>query len=455
MSTEIAVVEREPGSQWELPSQPRRVRPLKLSLRGPVVTGVAILLVTVGGFGAWAGLSPLSSAAVAPGVVTVHSSKKTIQHLEGGIIAELAVSEGATVQAGQVLLRLDETRARTGNDMLRGQFLAALALEARLLAERNGRNAIAFPRELTELAGDPKVAELVDSQQRLFDTRLTSRLSERDILKKRIDQLREQIGGSQAQKTAKGRQLALVKEEFVAVKELFDQGYERKPRLLSLQRAQALIEGEIGELTADIARAQQAIGETELRIVEIDNKFMQDVAAQTRDVQVQLSELRDRLRQSEEVLGRIDIRAPLAGTVVGLRFHTVGGVVAPGVPILDIVPAEDKLIIEARVRTLDIDVVRAGLQASIRLSPYKQRSTPTLRGTVFNVSADRLIEEKSGLPYYLAQIELDPESLKRAPNVALYPGMPAEVMIETGSRLAIDYLISPFTDTLNRAFREK
>ena len=455
MSTEVAVVDRDSGSPWELPSETRRPKPLKLSLRGPIMTGVAILIVTAGGFGAWAGLSPLSSAAVATGVVTVNSFRKTIQHLEGGIIAELAVTEGAIVRAGQVLLRLDETRARTGNDQLRGQYLAALAFEARLIAERDGLSTIVFPGELAERTNDPKLAEIVQTQQRLFDTRRTSRISERDILRKRIDQLREQIGGSQAQKAAKGRQLALVREEYVAVKELFEQGYERKPRVLALQRAQAAIEGEVGELTADIARTQQAIGETELRIVEIDNKFMQDVAAQTREVQVQLSDLRDRLRQSEEVLGRIDIRAPLAGTVVGLRFHTVGGVVAPGAPILDIVPAEDKLIIEARVRTLDIDVVRAGLEASIRLTAYKQRSTPSIRGTVINVSADRLVDEKTGMPYYLAQIEIDPESLRRAPNVALYPGMPAEVMIETGSRLAIDYLLSPFTDVLDRAFREK
>ncbi len=423
--------------------------------RRPIIIGLTIVLLFFGGFGAWAALAPLHSAAIAPGVVAVDSNRKTVQHLEGGIIKEILVRDGDTVERDQVLVRLDETRSAAALGVLEGQYRADRALEARLIAERDGLHAITFDDELVAAAGEPEIAEIIAGQEGLFETRRAANESQIGVLHQQIKQLEEEIGGFKSQRQAKARQLELVQEEYGAVKELYDKGYERKPRLLALQRAAALLEGERGQYAAQIARAKQDIGEAEIRILALNDTFRRDVETELREVQVRVAELRDRLASQRDVLQRVDIVAPQAGVVVGLKFHTTGGVVRPGDPILDIVPTSDELIVEARVRAEDIDVVHPGLPAQVRLSAYRQRTTPYVDGRVVQVSADRFVDERSGVPYYAARVAIDGAALARLEGVTLYPGMPVEVMIETGSRKAIDYLLSPITSSIHRAFREQ
>jgi HlyD family type I secretion membrane fusion protein len=426
-----------------------------VSARGPVVAGLAIFALAVGGFGSWAALAPLSSASIAPGIVVVEGSRKTVQHLEGGIVKEILVAEGSTVEAGQVLVRMDGTRPRALYDLLRSEYSAALAIEGRLLAERDDSDNITFSSEVLALTVDPEVMALIVGERRLFETRRARLNGQTDILRQRIVQFEEEIKGLEAQRISKTRQKALIEEELEAVQRLYEQGYEKKPRVLALRRAHARLHGERGEHIADISRVKQGIGEAELRIIDLQNGLQREVATELQDVRTRIAELKDRIRAQEDVLRRLDVRAPQAGVVMGLKVHTTDGVIMPGMPILDIVPSKEHLIIDAHVNPEDIDVVRAGLTAQVRLTAYKRRSTPTVDGRVTQVSADRFVDTNSGSAYYLARIELDPLSLAALDDVRLYPGMPAEVMIETGKRTALDYIISPIANGIQRAFREQ
>lgn len=440
-----------------LPAPQRRAPPprLKVGARGPVAAGLLILVLAVGGFGTWAATAPLSSASIAQGVVVVEGSRKTVQHLEGGIVDEILVREGSEVEAGQVLIRMDATRPQALYDLLRSEYSAILALEARLLAERDGSDSITFSSEVLKLTADPEVMALIVGEKRLFETRRARLNGQTDILRQRIVQFEEQIKGLGAQRLSKTQQRALIKEELEAVLELYEKGYEKKPRVLALRRARARLHGERGEHIADISRVKQSIGEAELRIIDLQNGFQREVATELQRVRTRLAELRDRIRAQEDVLRRLEVRAPQAGVVMGLKIHTADGVIASGMPILDIVPSKEHLIIDAHVNPEDIDVVHAGLTAQVRLTAYKRRSTPTVEGSVTQVSADRFVDVNSGTAYYLVRVELDPLSLEILDDVKLYPGMPAEVMIQTGNRTALEYIVSPIANGIQRAFREQ
>jgi HlyD family secretion protein/epimerase transport system membrane fusion protein len=406
------------------------------------------------GFGSWAVLAPLSSAAIAPGTVKVESNRRTVQHLEGGIIAELDVRDGDSVQAGQVLIHLDPTRPAANHEALLHQYRSWRATQARLVAERDGRARIDFGKELLSQRQDPRIAEILTDQARIFETRRRSHEGQIEIFKQRIEQVGSQIRGLRAQVTSADQQLALITEETADVDALVGKGLERKSRLLALRRQAALLEGSRGEDQAEIARAEQTIGETKLQMISLADRQAAEVADQLKDVQARLTEMEMNLRAALDVLRRTDVRAPIAGTVVDLRYFTVGGVIDPGAPILDIVPESDPLVIEARVSPLDIDVVHADQPAQVRLTAFKQRRTPTLTGRVIQVSADRLAPEQPGMAFYKAEVKIDAGELARLEGASLYPGMPAEVLIGTGDRTFADYLLSPVLDSLARAFRE-
>jgi HlyD family secretion protein len=424
-------------------------------VRAWAVAGIVILATFFLGFGSWAVLAPLSSAAVAPGAVRVEGNRKTVQHLEGGIIQELRVREGDVVQAGQVLIRLDRTQAQARYQALRHQYLSLLAADARLIAEREGRDRIAFPGALENQSSDARVAAIVAGQKRIFETRRRSYRGQIRIFMQRIEQLYSQIAGLEAQVGSEDRQLALIAEETTDVDSLFSKGLERKARLLALRRQAAELAGRRGEHVAEIARAGQAIGETKLQILNLEERMAAEVANELKEVQAELAPTEETLGAAEDVLSRAEIRAPIAGTVVGLRFFTRGAVIGPGAPILDLVPRGDRLVIEARVNPLDIDVVEPGLPAQVRLTAFKQRRTPSLQGRIVQVSADRLDEEPPGTAYFKADVEIDPAAFARLDDISLYPGMPAEVLIMTGDRTLMDYLLAPLTDSFSRAFREE
>jgi HlyD family secretion protein len=431
------------------------VIPDRPAARAPILAGLAIVALFFGGFGGWAAWAPLSSAAVAPGQVRVDSHRKTVQHLEGGIIREILVREGDEVRAGQVLIRLDDTQPGATSDALSGQYDALRALEARLIAERDWLPAIDFPPILAQRRGNPAIQAMLAGQETIFSSRRRALDGQLGILKQRIEQLRSEIAGYRAQVASLEMQSALIKTEIQGAEELAHKGLERKTRLLELQREAANLEGNRGQQLNLIARAEQGIGETEMQMVDLANKLSNEVVAELRDTQTKLAEIEEKLRAALDVKGRTEIVAPQSGLIVNLRHFTSGGVLKAGEPVLDVVPQDDKLIIEAEVRPLDIEAVHAELPAEVRLTAYKQRRTPTVSGTVVHVSADSLLNERTGQPYYVAHVEIAPEQLARLEGVKLYPGMPAEVMIVTGKRTALEYLLDPVRDSFARAFREK
>lgn len=416
--------------------------------------GLLVLLVALGGFGFWAAVAPIDSAAVAPGVVTVESARKTVQHLEGGIVSEILVREGDKVEPGAILLRLDDTEARAQLEIVRSKFLALRAEEARLMAERDELAAIQFPEDLLEEGSDPRVTEALSGQRRVFQARRQAMTGEVAVLEQRVDQLEQQIEGLEALVQSKERRIALHQEEIDGLLKLFDKGLGDKSRLRESERLVAELEGERAEHQSAIAAARIQIGETELQIVQVNRHFMSEVVEELRRVQTELSDLRERIRALGNTLARTEVRAPVGGDVVAMKIHTVGGVLRPGDAILDVIPQGEPLIVEAQVQPNDIDRVFPGLEANIRFSAFSATTTPEVPGTVLTVSADRLTDQQSGMPYFLARIQVTPEGMDALRGLTLLPGMPADVMIKTGERTFFEYLMRPIVDRIVLSFRE-
>jgi HlyD family type I secretion membrane fusion protein len=424
------------------------------AFKGPLIVGAVIIGVFFFAFIGWASLAPLSSAAVATGTVVIDGKSKTVQHLDGGIVDSIAVSEGASVEAGQVLVRLDDTQARASMELLRGRWIVAHAIEARLKAERRGLAAISFPEDLLERTGDAKVVEILAGQENTFKARQDNFANQTAILEKRIAQYREEIKGIEGQIDAETKQLALLDEQIEDMQALFDKGWARKPRLLQLKDRAAAVEGNRSLHRAQISRARQSISESRLRVTELGTSRMKEIAEQVRSVQAEIYDLDERIRAAEDVLARTVIRSPATGTVVGLQVHTAGGVIRAGDALMGVVPSRRTLIIEARVEPADIDVVQPGLTAKVRLTAFNQRNRQPVDGRVTSISADRFTDPKTGRDFYMARVELNGDSLRQLKGAPLYPGMQAEVMIVTGSRTALGYFLEPLLNSLNRAFRE-
>lgn len=419
-----------------------------------IVAGFGIVAVFFGLFFGWAMLASLEGAAIASGVVSVDSNRKTVQHLEGGIISAINVRDGDTVEDGQILFTMDDTQSRATLELLRGRMLSASALKARLVAERDGKAAITFPSWIIAMRGDAKTDEVMRSQDNIFRARRESLAGQRAILGQRIEQFKQEIIGIKGQIKAGNTQLDLIAEEIMAVEKLFAKGLARKPRLLELKRKAAQLEGTGSRNTAQIARIRQSIGETHLRIADTKTSMMNEVVQKLRDTQSELVDLAERLRAAEDVMERTAIRAPLAGTVVNLRVYTTGGVIGAGQPLVDIVPRDDTLVVEARINPKDIDVVHPGRTAKIRLTAFNQRTAIPLDGVVTSVSADHLTDERTGESYYLARVRISEESAEALGGGKLYPGMQAEVMIVTGRASPLEYFMRPLVRSFDRAFRE-
>ncbi|HKW53233.1 MAG TPA: HlyD family type I secretion periplasmic adaptor subunit, partial [Stellaceae bacterium] len=388
-----------------------------------VLAGSALIGVFVIGFGTWSVVAPLESAAVATGTVVSESSRKTVQHLEGGIISAILVHDGDTVTAGQTLIRLDDTKARTTLLAVRGQLWDAKAREARLIAERDSAAEVSFPADLVAQRSEPAVAAAIAGQQKIFDARHSLEQSKIAAIKERINQVHEEITGHQAEVSALEKRVALLQEEINGVKELVAKGLERKPRLLQLQRDLADADGKRGDTLAQIARAKQTIAEAEIDILSLQNDRQKDVADELRETQKKGHELAEQAQAAADVLTRVDVKAPENGTITDLRVHTLGGVINPGEALLDLVPQSDRLVVEVQVRPDDIDRVHEGLTAQVRLLPYKQRRTPPLDATVIYVSADRLTDKRTDRPYYTAKLRIDEKELASlGDEVKMVPG---------------------------------
>lgn len=427
---------------------------LQTHARGPIMAGMLIIGVMFGGLGLWSAVAQLDSAVVAAGVVSVEGQRKLIQHLEGGIVADILVADGDKVAKDQLLLRLDPVRPRANLQIVRGQLDAAMALEARLTAERLGADGIDFPPALLDRLSETEVADAVQGQIVLFEARREALKGQTEVLESRILQLREEISGLTEERAANVRQVAILKDEITGIQDLVGRGLVARPRLLALQRAVADLEGENARLSGNIARQQQAIGEARLQIISIQNQFREEVANRHREVQTQIFDLRERYTAARDIVDRIELRAPHDGYVVNLRVHTIGGIIRPGETMMEIVPSGEELVLLAQVRPEDIDNVTVGQEADVMLTAFKMRNTPTVPGEVVTVSADRLVDERSGAPYYLAKVLIDKDALANLEHVTLQPGMPAEVFIKVGPRSPLNYMLEPLTDSMRRAFRE-
>lgn len=427
---------------------------LRASIRGPARLGLAAVVLIVAGFGGWAATAPLAGGAVAPGVISPDGSRKTVQHLEGGIIGEILVRDGDAVATGAHLLVLEETQARARYEMQLGQDRALQAMRARLTAEQLGDRDISFPDELIVAAGEREVRDILAVQRQLFATRSSAHAARKRVLMQRIRQIREQIHGLEAQLESSSQRLAIVEDELAGKEKLLRKGLMPKPHVLAVRRARAEVEGDRGEYRASIARAEQQIGEAQLELVKLDAERADEIATELDKVRGELVQSGEQLGTLRDTLRRTVVTAPVDGTIVNLRFKTRGGVIRAGDPILDIVPAGDDLLIDARVAPTDIDVVHVGLPAQVHLSAYSQRSLPRITGRVRSVSADSL-QDQRGVSYYLARVEVDRDELARlAAGVQLVPGMPAEVLIVTSERTLFGYLLQPFRDIFRRSLRE-
>jgi epimerase transport system membrane fusion protein len=416
--------------------------------------GLAILLAGVGGFVGWASFAPIDSAAVAPGVVTVEFNRKTVQHLEGGIVRDILVREGERVAPGHLLVRLDDTQALAQLEIVRSQYLASRAQEARLIAERDGYREVVFPDDLLAARADPRVQEAIAGQQQVFAARSRALSGEKEVLEQRIEQLNEQIRGLEALSASKLSRIESYKAEIKDFKKLYEKGLTDRLRLREMERLAAELEGERAEHQSSMAAAQVQIGETRLQIIQVERKQQTEVAQELRDTQAKLSDLRERVRALEDTVLRTEVKAPVGGAVVGLLVHTVGGVVSPGGRILDIVPQDEQLIVEARVAPTDADRVSPGLEAQLRFSAFNARTTPTVVGQVLTVSGDRITDQQTKDSYYLARIQVSKEGMAELRGLTLLPGMPVDVMIKTGERTFFQYLVKPITDRLAKSFRE-
>jgi HlyD family secretion protein len=427
----------------------------RTAIRKLNLLGLATIVVLVGGIGGWASTSQLAGAVIASGTVVVESTVKKVQHPTGGIVAEIFVKEGNAVEAGQLLLRLDETLTRATLGVVRTQLDQAIGREARLRTERDGGELLFFPNELLNRQHDATVMTTLVSEWNLIEARRRTRVGQREQLRERVEQTKEEIRGLSAQQQAKEQEIKFITEELAGVEDLYQRQLVTVVRRNQLKRDHARLDGERGHYIAEIARARGKIGEIELQISQLDQDFRTDLLKDLRDAEGKIAELRERLIASEDQLKRVEIRAPQAGVVHQLAVHTIGGVINASETIMQIVPETDELVIEGKVAPPDIDQVALGASAVVRIMAGNQRTTPELSGRVSRVSADLMREPQTNQPYYLIRATLDEEQVLRLGDLKLQPGMPAETFIQTYKRTPLQFLLKPLQEQVARAFRER
>lgn len=421
--------------------------------------GWGFIGVTILAFGVWANVAQIAGAVVSQGVFVATGENKTIQHLEGGVIRSILVHEGDVVRPGQVLIELDDTVAKAELRRLTLREQRLLAIEARLGAAAKGDDKVVFPEALVAAGADPDVASLLSSQSHAFSAYNQKLASDLAVLRDEMEALNQKIRGSEVQKKAMQRMLALLAQEIHAKQQLLAGGLIRLSEVLALQRAYANGEGEIGRLEGEAGAAREQIARTQQQMAAVRDTAIKGAVDELQTTRADLNDVRERIRAAKDVLRRTNIAAPVHGVVVKLRYHTTGGVVEAGRQIMEIVPLEDELLIEAHVRPQDIEFVKRGEAANIRLTALNQRLTPMITGRVIYVSADSLPEDRRGAPsandLYVARIRLDSKELAReVPNFSPVPGMPAEVYIKTTDRTFFEYIVRPIRDSMTRAFRE-
>ncbi len=425
------------------------------SIRLHLIVGLVVVSILTCGIGGWAATAQISGALIAPGQIVVDSNVKKVQHPTGGVVGEVRARDGDKVKAGDVVVRLDDTVTKASLAIVTKQLNGLWARAARLTAEQEGADHITFPPQIMEAMGDPEVKSLVDNEIKLFDVRSSGRAGQKAQLRERIAQLKEEIGGLEAQENAKSREIDLIQKELVGVRDLFAKNLVQISRLTTLERDATRLEGDRAQFIAQKAQAKGKIAETELQIIQIDKDLSSEVSKDMREINDKIGEYVERKVTAEDQLRRIDIRAPQDGMVLQSTVHTVGGVITAGDAIMLIVPDTDTLSVEAKVNPQDIDQLRIGQNTLLRLSAFNQRTTPELNGTISRISPDTTVDQRTGQSYYTIRVSIPPEEVARLGEVRLIPGMPVEAFVQTGDRTMLSYLAKPLSDQLMRAFREK
>lgn len=433
------------------PAQPPAVPTIGALSRGPVLFGVAVVALFFGAFGTWAALAPLSSGAIAHGVVSPDSDRRVIQHLEGGIIREVHVREGQQVHVGDPLVTLESTRAEATFSARRQQWLRLIAMRARITAQQTDADAITFPPEVLE-STNSDVVSFIANQRQTFEIRRTALEQQRAIFERQIEQLGSEIAAIEAETAGLNTQITLIDQEEANKASLLDQQLISRSEVLALQREQARLRSAIAANTARIAQAGQSIEETRLSLLQAGESYRNEVADEASQVNNEIAQIDEDMVATGDVLRRTEILSPVDGFVLNLRSQTTGGVIRAGDPIMDIVPVGDDLIVVARLNPQDIDAVTVGLRAHLTLVPFANRNTLPLNGEVIQIAADATVEERSGVSYYEMRVRVPAEELVLHEGMYLSPGMPADVTVITGERTLLQYLVQPFIRSLGSAF---
>ncbi|KAB0677702.1 HlyD family type I secretion periplasmic adaptor subunit [Aureimonas leprariae] len=438
-----------------VPAQPLRVPDLnrslwRLQLRGLMTIGVFFV-----GFGLWSVKTILMGAVAAPGQFVVANDVKKVQHMSGGVVSELLVHEGSHVEAGQVVLRLDPTVAQANRQIVSKQIDEAAIRRARLEAERDGKTALVVPDTLASRGGDPGVAKLVASEAHLLDVREQALAGRRGQFQERIEQSQDEITGLKAQLDSRRYEAEILKREVETVRGLYAKKLVQFARLSQVERDAARTDGQIGALISQIAETEGKISETKLQLIQIGDDQRESAMTELREIQAKEGELTERLVAAEDQLKRVDLQAPVSGTVHELAVHTVGGVLSPGQTAMEIVPVDDDLEVEARIAPTDIDQITQGQLARVKLRAGNQRMTPELTGHVQRIAADTSKDERTGVQFYTIRVDVSPEELAKAAPLKVVAGMQSEVFVETSARTPLDFLLKPLKDQLDRTFRER
>ncbi|MGL4636975.1 MAG: HlyD family type I secretion periplasmic adaptor subunit [Beijerinckiaceae bacterium] len=427
----------------------------KQSIRKSLIAGISVVGLFGGTIGLWAATSPLAGAVVASGQFVVDSNVKKIQHQQGGVVSELPVRDGQRVKAGDLLIHLDETITKANLQIVVKQLDDLLSRLGRLEAERDARDEITVPAALTARAELPDVAKSLDAERRMMEVRRSQRDGQKSQLRKRVEQLKEEIGGIQAQTTSRNRQMEFIEQELVGVRDLYKRNLVPITRVMPLEREAANMLGQRGQLMAGKAQAEGKIAEIELQLLQIDIDLQTEVSKELREIQAKTAELMERKIAAEDQLKRVEIRSPIDGYVHQLAVHTVGGVISPAEPAMLIVPFNEDLQIEARVQPTDVDQLFIGQKAVIKVLAGNQRVTPEIAGKVSRISADVTREQQTGLVYYTVRITTAENERAKLGDLKIISGMQAESFIQTTERTPFDFMIKPLKDQFNRAFRER
>lgn len=426
------------------------------NVRAPLRWGLAVLLLGFGGFTAWAAFAPLDAGIAANATVQVSGHRKAVQHLDGGIVDEILVREGELVDAGDVVLRLNRTRAEAERDAISSQFITIKAIEARLLAERDGKTEIVNDPMLIEyFKDDPRFITATAAQAQLHQTRKRALEGEIAILRENLRGAEDTLAGLTKVQANRRSQIDFIHRELVGVRQLASEGYLPRNRMFELERDAAQLQAALSNDLVEASRTQNQISELKLRILQRQQDFQKEVESELSEIQKEASSLSDHLTALNDTVKRTEIMSPIGGRVQNLTIHTVGGVIGPGTVLMEVVPKDESFIVEAQVPVQSIDKMEPGLDVEITFPAFNHAQTPNIPGRVLTVSGDRLVDEATGMPYYLAQVEVTPEGMELLEQHTIRPGMPASVMIRTGERTMLSYLLKPFLERVHKSFKEQ